>query len=339
MTVLNLVSGDAEKTNEFGETQGSFREQNLGFLVSYARRLWGKTLDGGLNVKMVRQSFADYTATGYGADAGFLYRPFAGAFSLGLSFQNVMAPSIKLKEKADKFPLIMKAGTSYRFNLFGRTTLLTAESSQGGGSSRLGFGLEQDLLADFPLQMRVGANTQEYTLGFGLGRSLMTFDYAAVLHELEIVHRFGVTMRLRGLGWNAERELEEKWKRVKAKEVELLDKEKDLAEKESQFKRDQKREETPFSIPGWLQQAKELYAAKDYANSLKILDKILATSPKDEKVLELAAMSRAHLLMAKDDFKGAKKALEAAVELNPDNREAVSLYERVKELMEIYEKP
>ena len=326
ISVIDLRSGEAERTNDFGESQGSFRDQNLAFVFSFARKVWDPVLSSGVNLKVLKQSFADYSATGYGADAGFIIKPFSSSLTLGLAIQNILPIELKLKEEVDKVPLIVKEGLAFNFNLFERTSRIVLETGQGVGIGKWAFGWEQNFEKDFPLVMRLGANTREYTFGFGFGKQTMSLDYSAIFHELGLLHRFGVSVRFSAVGLLAEKEIKAEWKRIEEKEVALVKREREITLEEK----------SSNSVVFLLAKAKNLYKNNKYEPCSNILDKILPNFTDNDDVLVLMAMTRAHIFMDKEDYLSAEKQLRTAVELDPEHEEALTLHARIKELLEVY---
>ncbi len=326
LTVMDLRSGDAERTNEFGESQGNFREQNLALFFSYARKMWDPYVDAGINFKTIRQSFADYSATGYGADIGFMVEPFTKPLTFGLVFQNIVPVSLKLNNESDKFPFIIKEGVSYNFDWLDRNSLVSVETTQGPSGAKWALGLEQDFSDQIPILMRLGANTREFSFGFAFGKKLMTLDYAAIFHELGLLHRFGITVHFSAVGLVAEKEIKAEWKRIEEKEVALGKKEREIAQADA----------AP-SVVAQLEKARDLYRFKKYEACSNVLDKVLPSMTDNEEVKILIAMTHAHIFIEKEDFKSAEIELRKAVELDPEHEEALELYGRVKELLEVYE--
>ncbi|MCB4756617.1 MAG: hypothetical protein LHV69_06245 [Elusimicrobia bacterium] len=346
LTFLSLDSGMAERTDVFGQSNGGFDEQNLAFLLTYGRRMLEGGLDAGVNLKVLRQSMAGFSATGYGTDVGIQIRPFGEFFNFGLSFQNIMPPSLKLKEDKDKFPLIVKSGAALNLKLFDRSFLLCSDmTSPKGGSVRWGFGLEiqPTRSTSLPLFVRFGMNQKEYSMGFGVEKGLMALDYAASFHELEILHRFGVTIRFGNLPSLAEDRLRNEWERVRRKETSLKRMKYELGEEKPDdadagtYQRARQEEGNRKRTEAQWNKALKYYADKHYRECIMTLEEAAPFLDDDIEASVLNAMAHAQVYIEVEDYERALQQLLKAVELNPDHQEAKRLYERVKDIKEAYE--
>jgi len=154
----------------------------------------------GLNLKYIRQSLNDATATGMGIDLGaqlrfgldrFLdYEPL-GDFAAGLSFQNVGKTAISWDTETkhrDSIPFNLKLGFSYHQPLSsGGTGFTLAYDRDTVYDGRNHFGAElryRDLAA-----LRAGVEAEEPTMGAGLRIWRLAIDYAFVSYDLGNIHR------------------------------------------------------------------------------------------------------------------------------------------------------
>ncbi|MBI4050969.1 MAG: hypothetical protein HY400_00530, partial [Elusimicrobia bacterium] len=164
VTFLRLGSGEAERTSVLGESQGSFNENNLAFLLSYSQEAW-EILDLGFSVKAIRQSLAEFSATGVGADLGAQIHFFEDGLIVGAAVQNILPPKLKLKEETDQFPRFFRGGLARKGQVFGRPLLASFDLMGGGNVLRWAAGIEGQpfLSGDIPLFLRLGINHREYT--------------------------------------------------------------------------------------------------------------------------------------------------------------------------------
>jgi Tfp pilus assembly protein PilF len=370
---LHLGSGAAEKTDALGQSVGSFDEQDYAFLLSYAQRS-SKDLAAGITLKAVNQSVAELSGTGFGVDLGLQAKPVQD-LTLGLSVLNVLPPAIKLYDKEDVFPVSYRAGAVYSFSNH-RTFLLCSDvvlSVPAGGRrvARPGLGLEiQPLSDEAPFLVRLGINQREYTLGFSVKAGPVSFDYAAAFHELETLHRFGLTMRYDVLPFFAEKKKKaELLKNLKQEagewlktgnyakceetvrrilEIDKSDSDAPIIAVEIQKRRDAaqisqrlaqakeaalaKQAEAKTLALARLNEAKGLYLAKQYRKALETLKDSLPLLPDNLLAQGIVTMSLAHIFMEEGKYPEAMKQLRKAVETDPDNREALFLYKRIQDI-------
>lgn len=309
LAVSHMSSGQAEQTDVLGRSVGSFNEDDLAALFSGGRRF--SKLDAGVTLKIARQSLANASATGFGADAGVQVRPWKPSLVIALSVQNLLAPSLKLGSEAEQFERVAQSGVSYQFRLLKRRFLAVADASRalGGSSARrwvLGLEAEPVLNEKFPFLVRAGANDREYTLGFGISKGPVNLDYAAALHELEIVHRFGVTVRYGVLSPFAEDKL-------KSDREEVRKQEDALRREWSNVKLEKKRLAGELKFKSLVFEAKSLWAEGKYAECKERVEKALALRPDDPEVLAIKEDLRAHQheLEAQTAVKRGKELYEA----------------------------
>ncbi|HSG28644.1 MAG TPA: hypothetical protein VLA34_09205, partial [Candidatus Krumholzibacterium sp.] len=66
----------------------------------------------GLNLKYFQERIADWTASGFGVDAGAVFRIPVAGISVGASVQN-LGPSIKFISHEEELPMVIRAGASW----------------------------------------------------------------------------------------------------------------------------------------------------------------------------------------------------------------------------------
>lgn len=218
--LIYLSSGRAERTNEFGENQGSFKEGKLASIISFGEGLT-PSFNMGFNLKIISQSLAEYSDTGLGLDAGLQFQSETGYPVLGFTFQNLAAPSIRLRQEKEKWPLALKSGLSHLLRWGPRSLLLTAgavliDPAKKGRRVDYATGLELRPLAGAnPLFLRFGVNRREFSLGFGLQAGALGFDYAVVLQNLATLHRAGIAFKYGYLPPLAQKRLEREWQKIR----------------------------------------------------------------------------------------------------------------------------
>jgi hypothetical protein len=194
LTMLQMGSGDFERTNELNESLGDFSQSDMAFVFSAAKNV-SKRFAVGANLKVVRQSVESFDGTGVGADAGVMF-DVTPRVRLGASLLNIGGPSVALRDVDESYPVEFRGGASLRF--FSGRGLMSVEMDQRSG---LGTGLHagtemwvHDLLA-----LRVGYFDSEASGGFSYQvNHNIRFDYGMSDHELGVVHRFAVSYRFGG---------------------------------------------------------------------------------------------------------------------------------------------
>ncbi|MDD2806766.1 MAG: hypothetical protein PHV33_14535 [Elusimicrobiales bacterium] len=366
ISFLHLGSGSADRTDELGRSIGSFTEQEYAFLLSYAQRA-ARDISAGISLKAVKQSVAEFSATGFGADLGLQARPFRN-LAVGFSALNLFPPKLKLRDEAERFPIFYKAGLAYSYSMLDRPVLLCLDMNTlvlGGGRKvlRPSAGLEaRPLSEDTPFAVRLGANQREYTLGFSVGTGHLSFDYAAAFHELETMHRFGLTLRydvitafdekkirnerlsalkIQARDWLKSGEYEKSEEAVK-RMMELDESDPDAADITGEIRKARagreaalRKERARADAAARLSEAVSFYRSKQYRMALAAVESVLPVLENDAQAQGIRAMSRAHILIKERKYKDAMRMLRKAVELEPDNREALLLYKRVGDIIDL----
>lgn len=355
MGVVSMASGEAEKTDAFGDSIGNFEEQNLAILLAYGRTILDRHLDAGVNFKIVRQAIDGYSATGYGADAGITGSFFWENVRFGAVVHNMVAPTLTLKDTEESFPRFVKWGMSVQFRPLGRPLLFSADMKLKPAQHAFGVEYSPADVLQGPLFLRLGMNAKEYAVGLGIGEEPVSLDYAVSLHELETLHRFGLTFRFGG-----QKKLESEWERIRRKEAALLEMrhllQKDFSPNPEKSRADGtvgEPEVAPTTVankpipeparPAKIKEesgdeafakAKSFYFAKRYGAAARALERAEALLPEDPDVRVFTEMTRAHLAIDTERYDDARACLLRAVELDPANQEAVLLYGKVKDILE-----
>src|SRR5688500_14223610 len=69
------------------------------------------------------------------------------------------------------------------------------------------------------------------------------------------------------------------------------------------------------------EEAGRIYAGENYEGILRALEPVMKREPKNEKANFLAAMARAHISVAVEDFVEARRDLQRALEIDPESAE------------------
>lgn len=189
LTVISLGSGSFERTNELNDVTGEFTEGESAFLISASKSV-GTRMALGANIKMIRQSIDEFSASGAGADFGVLFHALPSV-TIGASMLNVGGPGLTLRDTEENYPLDYRGGVTLRF-LAGRAMVTTEISSRPDYETRFHAGTE--FWAHPMLALRMGYNNEYFSGGasFALASGIR-IDYGMSDHLLGITHRIGLS--------------------------------------------------------------------------------------------------------------------------------------------------
>lgn len=167
----------------------NFSAADWAFYVSYASR-YTSDLSYGVNVKLIRRSIAEFSATGIGFDAGLLYTP-TPDFSVGLNAQDITTTFLAWSTGTDELvsPTV-KVGAAYFIDLLGGRFTPTFdvdvrfENRQFTSIAHVGpvsFDPHGGLEFDYHklIALRVGySDIKQLTLGAGLHFRKLDIDYS-----------------------------------------------------------------------------------------------------------------------------------------------------------------
>lgn len=191
-----LTSGGFERSSLVADLDETFANSENSLQVSLARRFG--LFSVAATYRNVNQSLAGYSGSGNGVDLSFFSRP-TRHFSMGLTLQNVVSPSITLVNSADHYPATLRLGGALHL-MDGR--VLSTFDLQRVGDAPLGFftGLEVWSGAGFALRSGWDTTRNNYALGGGYRHGAWQLDYAAsdspigLSHRVSFMWRFGVPL-------------------------------------------------------------------------------------------------------------------------------------------------
>jgi flagellar hook capping protein FlgD len=194
ITVLSMGSGDFQKTNEMNDPLGTFKDGETAYLFTVSRA-FSPRLAVGTNLKLVQQSVEDFSAQGFGLDLGATYE-LTPTVKVGASMSNLGGPSLKLRDVAEPYPMMMRGGVAAMV-LNGRG-MVTAELDQSSGlGTRVHGGAEYWLQP--MLGLRVGFDNSYGTGGISYRFAPQyQVDYAIADQDLGLTHRVGLSYRFGG---------------------------------------------------------------------------------------------------------------------------------------------
>jgi hypothetical protein len=194
LTVVNLRSGDFERTNDLNQSLGTFGESDMAFLLSASKNIT-RRLALGASAKVVTQSIDEFDAVGAGADLGVLY-DVSPTIRIGASLLNLGGPSLTFRAVDETFPVEVRAGAAVRV-LHGRGLISAEVDHRSGPGAAFRAGGEFWLTRNMAL--RLGYDDTSPAGGFTYEfNPALRFDYGATNHELGITHRVGVSYRFGG---------------------------------------------------------------------------------------------------------------------------------------------
>ncbi|MEJ2720692.1 MAG: PorV/PorQ family protein [bacterium] len=193
-TILNLRSGEFEKTNELNEPLGEFGQSDMAFIFSASKNITHKFALGA-NLKIVRQSVDEFDAAGVGVDIGAMFNVLPSV-RLGASVLNIGGPSVNLRALDETYPSEFRGGVAVSF--FDGRGLVAAELNHRSGPGTSFFGGTEFWLHR-TLALRVGYAEANPSGGFSYRMSPdFRFDYSATDQELGMVHRLGLSYQFGG---------------------------------------------------------------------------------------------------------------------------------------------
>ena len=204
LSIVNLSSGNFERTNELNDPLGTFKEGETAYIFSMAKGI-NPRFAVGTNVKLVKQSVEESNATGIGFDIGALYNVTPN-IKVGLSALNVGGPNLTLRDTKETYPMEIRGGFS-AVVLNGRG-LLTAEMDQADGPG-MRFRGGTEYWVQPMIGLRVGMDDQEPAGGLSYRfANKYQFDYGVMDHPLGLEHRLGLSYRFGGFFAKAKAEPE-----------------------------------------------------------------------------------------------------------------------------------
>ncbi|UCD94358.1 MAG: hypothetical protein JSU69_11450, partial [Candidatus Zixiibacteriota bacterium] len=202
---VDLTSQDFERRDVTDDYQGDFSVYHRALFVSLASEMvkpWG-ILSYGSTFKGVYQGVGDLSAAGFGLDVGCQFQLLSPTSStrfplriliplrMGLSFQNLIRPNVKLASKADKYPQRIRLGFSGGYKVRNNARLSSLFDLEympkANAARRFRFygGVEFEwAVEEFRFSPRIGFNNLDKSFNAGLGLSTdiiygdIKFDFA-----------------------------------------------------------------------------------------------------------------------------------------------------------------
>ena len=116
--------GNFERTDELGQSQGSFRASEYALNLVYSRHFLDSALTAGANLKPIYSSFEQYSSLGIALDLGVSYHHKASLTTVGLVVKNFGTQLSSYTGTREKLPFEIQAGITqglahapFRFNI------------------------------------------------------------------------------------------------------------------------------------------------------------------------------------------------------------------------------
>ncbi len=277
---------DAENTLIDGEIENI----QTRYLIGYARDI-AKGFTAGTSLKLDRYSEGSYVANGFGIDAGLglepsVHSPAFDGMAMGISFVNILEPTVRLAAQEAGDPRAIRAGISFwrsvSRTLDDRLTVAVDIDRARYSETRFHAGAEYGMRRTFAV--RAGWDAGIPTLGCGLRLPFFLLDYAYRSTDLGGNHLFSLTYR-----FGASRD--EKIERVRRRREEEIRRELDAQVS---------RHESTF-IASSLESGKASFAAQDFGAAMDHFGRVLLWSPANEVAREGVRAAQSALLMIRGD--------------------------------------
>lgn len=167
----------------------NFNSADWAFYLSYASK-YSPDLFYGVNIKLIRRTLAEYSATGVGFDIGLLYSPLENLF-VGLNAQDITTTFLAWSTGTDELVSpTLKFGAAYYIDFFGGRFAPTCdvdmrfENRQFASIANVGpISLDPHAGLEFDYKklvaLRVGySDVKQLTLGAGLHFRKLDIDYS-----------------------------------------------------------------------------------------------------------------------------------------------------------------
>ncbi len=194
--MMYLGSGNIEKLDANGITEGSFEAKDMIFTLAYGWNL-SEGLSLGASIKALSLKIDDEKANSFAGDIGFLSKTPIENLFIGGTLQN-LGSKVKFIKEGDKLPLNIKLGTAYKA-MDGKLILLLDMNKPVDNDLSLNLGTEYCLTPT--LKVRGGYNSRldagsGITGGIGFTIRPFQLDYAYVPYgDLGKTHRYCLLVR------------------------------------------------------------------------------------------------------------------------------------------------
>jgi|GEM_PF-1983251 len=173
-----LNYGDLLQTEEVGgnikDTGKKFQPQDLVINVAAGREIVSAKLYVGVAGKILSESIGPVSSSGFGLDAGVLYKAVENA-NIGFAVQN-LGVSAKFEDKTFSAPLSLRVGGMYKWKFTEKAALVLAGDVALYGKDTgiyLGSELSYPISEDFLLRLRGGYQVGKILSNFSIGGGMI----------------------------------------------------------------------------------------------------------------------------------------------------------------------
>ena len=172
---------------KFGDSpddyQGTFKDMNNVFLLSYAYKYPDKEFSVGGSFKIVNQKIDDYNKTGVGGDVGFKFRATDNA-AVG-----VIVRDLGTQVDGWTVPASIQAGVAiYPMEGFSFPVDVTKTFRRGDMAYHMGGEYMYEFCPDYWAKVRAGVNDGRFAIGTGFQFSKVMIDYGYVVEKQQFMN-------------------------------------------------------------------------------------------------------------------------------------------------------
>ena len=194
-SLLYYTVGDIELIDVYGNSRTVNAQQDYVLTLSFSRCLIGKAFSFGTNVKLLRSTIIEQSATAYAVDLGILYVLSYEKFAVGLSVRN-LGTKLKYLEEKTPLPFILRAGTYYKLKLNSDSHgIMTFDIVRVTEEIKANLGLEYSRNGFLAIRMgcEFGNGFESLTSGLGFIVKKVELDYSVMtMGNLGLTHRMSL---------------------------------------------------------------------------------------------------------------------------------------------------
>jgi hypothetical protein len=180
---LNSGIKDIDKYDDGGNFQGTFKDMNNVFLISYAYKYPDRDLSVGGNFKVVSQKIDDQSETGVGGDIGFKFHPHENAAA------GFVVRDIGTQVDGETVPTSIQLGVVlYPLEGFCFPVDVTKTSHRGDLAYHMGGEYVYQFCGDYWAKLRAGVNDGRFAIGTGFQFSKVMIDYGYVVEKEQFMN-------------------------------------------------------------------------------------------------------------------------------------------------------
>jgi hypothetical protein len=180
---LNAGIKDIDKYDAGDNFQGTFKDMNNVFLISYAYKYPDRDLSVGGSFKVVSRKIDDQSATGVGGDIGFKFHPHENAAA------GFIVRDIGTQVDGETVPTSIQLGVAlYPLEGFSFPVDVTKTNHRGDLAFHMGGEYVYEFCGDYWAKLRAGVNDGKFAIGTGFQFSKVMIDYGYVVEKEEFMN-------------------------------------------------------------------------------------------------------------------------------------------------------